>query len=167
MEQKKEKNALVLKDGMDGMIHKSLLCYECLLTLSTTTSKRDQEKEAIVKKQRKGRRQKKSRHRERRVKKEKEEEGRRMNKKKGNNTMNVDAVVQRENVVVAGWEAMIGEVEVAEVMLSNTIINLQVNGNEVSAVTSSREDDMETCLCCSFAQDVKPISLDLSDEYQP
>ncbi|CAL0308027.1 unnamed protein product [Lupinus luteus] len=34
------------------------------------------------------------------------------------------------------------------------------------AITSSREDDMETCLCCSFAQDVKPRPLDLSDEYQ-
>ncbi|OIW16757.1 hypothetical protein TanjilG_06938 [Lupinus angustifolius] len=34
------------------------------------------------------------------------------------------------------------------------------------AITSSREDDMETCLCCSFAQDVKPKALDVSDEYQ-
>ncbi|CAL0308021.1 unnamed protein product [Lupinus luteus] len=36
---------------------------------------------------------------------------------KGNNTVNVDAVVQREKVVVAGWEAMIDEVEVAEGVL--------------------------------------------------
>ncbi|KAK7275119.1 hypothetical protein RIF29_16226 [Crotalaria pallida] len=34
------------------------------------------------------------------------------------------------------------------------------------AITSSKEEDMETCLCCTFAQDVKPRPLDLSDEYQ-
>ncbi|CAL0308022.1 unnamed protein product [Lupinus luteus] len=36
---------------------------------------------------------------------------------KGNNTVNVDVVVQREKVVVAGWEAMIDELEVAEGVL--------------------------------------------------
>ncbi|CAL0308020.1 unnamed protein product [Lupinus luteus] len=39
------------------------------------------------------------------------------NEMKGNNTVNVDAVVQREKVVVAGWEAMIDELEVAEGVL--------------------------------------------------
>ncbi|OIW16754.1 hypothetical protein TanjilG_06935 [Lupinus angustifolius] len=35
----------------------------------------------------------------------------------GNNTVNVDAVVQKEKVVVAGWEAMIDEMDVAEGLL--------------------------------------------------
>ncbi|KAL2349039.1 hypothetical protein Fmac_003039 [Flemingia macrophylla] len=34
------------------------------------------------------------------------------------------------------------------------------------ASTSSKEEDMDTCLCCSFVQDVKPRPLDPSDAYQ-
>ncbi|XP_027360824.1 uncharacterized protein LOC113868975 [Abrus precatorius] len=34
------------------------------------------------------------------------------------------------------------------------------------ASTSSKEEDMGTCLCCSFARDVKPAPLDPSDDYQ-
>ncbi|RDX84449.1 hypothetical protein CR513_34496, partial [Mucuna pruriens] len=36
----------------------------------------------------------------------------------------------------------------------------------VEASTSSKEEDMGTCLCCSFAKDVKPKPLDPSDDYQ-
>ncbi|XP_061340753.1 uncharacterized protein LOC133287201 [Gastrolobium bilobum] len=34
------------------------------------------------------------------------------------------------------------------------------------ASTSSKEEDMDTCLCCSFIQDVKPGPLDPSSDYQ-
>ncbi|CAK8536956.1 unnamed protein product [Lathyrus sativus] len=50
---------------------------------------------------------------------------------------------------------------------SNRYYVIKIKGkNQGQASTSSKEEDMATCLCCNFVRDVKPRPLEPFDDYQ-